>query len=84
MKKAGYHKAKVIPIIQELRESRNRVTFFIQEGARAKIDTIHFAGMTVFDKKDLLSVMANQEWTSFLSLITDAGDPAPGRTLKRY
>ena len=71
--KSGYHKAKVIPIIQELRESRNRVTFFIQEGARAKIDTIHFAGMTVFDKKDLLSVMANQEWTTLLSLITDAG-----------
>ena len=71
--KSGYHKAKVIPIIQELRESRNRVTFFIQEGDRARIDTIHFEGMTVFNKKDLLSVMANQEWTAFLSLITDAG-----------
>ena len=71
--KDGYHKAKVIPVIQELHESRNRVIFFIQEGARAKIDTIHFAGMTVFDKKDLLGVMANQEWIPFLSLLTDAG-----------
>lgn len=71
--KDGYHKANVIPIIQELQASRNRVTFFIQEGSRAKISAIQFAGMTVFDKKDLLSVMANQEWTTFLSLITDAG-----------
>ena len=71
--KNGYHKVKVIPVVQELQESRNRVTFFIQEGARAKIDSIRFAGMTVFNKKDLLGVMANQEWTPFLSLITDAG-----------
>lgn len=71
--KDGYHKANVIPIIQELQQSRNRVTFFIQEGSRAKISAIQFAGMTVFDKKDLLSVMANQEWTPFLSLLTDTG-----------
>lgn len=71
--KGGYHKATVIPIIRELRESRNRVTFFIQEGVRAKISTIHFEGVTVFDKKELLGVMANREWTPILSLITDAG-----------
>lgn len=71
--KGGYHKALVIPVIQELQESRNRVTFFIQEGTRAKISTISFDGATVFDKKQLLSVMANREWTPILSLITDAG-----------
>ena len=71
--KGGYHKASVIPIIQELQESRNRVTFFIQEGTRAKISTIRFEGATVFDKKQLLGVMANREWTPILSLLTDAG-----------
>lgn len=71
--KSGYHKASVIPIIQELRESRNRVTFFIREGTRAKISTIRFEGATVFGKKQLLEVMANREWTPILSLITDAG-----------
>lgn len=71
--KSGYHKVRVVPIIQELQQSRNRVTFFIQEGVRAKIDSIHFAGATVFSKKDLLGVMANREWTPILSLITDAG-----------
>ena len=71
--KSGYHKVSVIPVIQELAASRNRVTFFIQEGARAKIETIQFEGATVFDKKALLGVMANREWTPILSLITDAG-----------
>ncbi len=71
--KDGYHKAKVIPIIQALQESRNRVTFFIQEGVRAKIQSIHFVGATVVSRSDLLGVTANQEWTSFLSLLTDAG-----------
>lgn len=71
--KDGYHKAKVIPIIQALHESRNRVTFFIQEGTRARIAEIHFMGATVFGKDDLLGVMANREWTPILSLITDAG-----------
>ena len=71
--KGGYHKATVIPVIQELVESRNRVTFFIREGVRAKIALIHFPGATVFDKKELLGVMANREWTPILSLITDAG-----------
>ena len=71
--KGGYHKVKVIPVIQALNESRNRVTFFIQEGARATVASIHFAGATVFSKKELLAVMANREWTPILSLITDAG-----------
>ena len=71
--KDGYHKAKVIPIIQELDESRNRVIFFIQEGVQAKITSIHFVGVTAVSKEDLLGVTANQEWTPFLSLLTDAG-----------
>ena len=71
--KDGYHTARVIPIIQALTQSRNRVTFFIQEGARARIRSIRFSGITVISKDDLLGVMANQEWTSILSLLTNAG-----------
>ena len=71
--KEGYHNAKVIPIVQELDESRNRITFFIQEGTRAKIQTIHFEGITVVSKSDLLGITANREWVPLLSLLTDAG-----------
>ena len=69
----GYHHAKVIPIVQALDDTRNRITFFIQEGTRARIRTIVFAGMTVVSKSDLLGVMANREWVPVISLLTDAG-----------
>ena len=72
-KKEGYHNAKVIPIVQALDESRNRITFFIQEGTHAKIQTIHFEGITAVSKSDLLGITANREWMPLLSLLTDAG-----------
>ena len=71
--KEGYHNAKVIPIVQALDESRNRITFFIQEGIRAKVQTINFEGISVVNKKELLEIMANREWVPWLSLLTDAG-----------
>jgi len=69
----GYHHAKVIPIVQALDDTRNRITFFIQEGTRARVRTIVFEGMTVASKSDLLGVMANREWVPLLSRFTDAG-----------
>ncbi|RMH06595.1 MAG: outer membrane protein assembly factor BamA [Nitrospirae bacterium] len=69
----GYHNVQVIPIIQALGETRNRVTFFIKEGRQARIREIKFIGNTVIGKDALLAVMANREWVPLLSLITDAG-----------
>ncbi len=71
--KEGYHNAKVIPVVQALDDSRNRITFFIQEGTRARIRSIEFEGITVVSKSDLLGVMANREWVPLISLVTDAG-----------
>ncbi len=71
--KDGYHKSEIIPVVQALGESRNRVTFFIEEGARARVESIRFVGMTLFERDDLLDVMANREWSPFFSLFTDAG-----------
>ncbi|MDT7041823.1 outer membrane protein assembly factor BamA [Candidatus Nitronereus thalassa] len=71
--KEGYHNAKVIPIVQALDDTRNRITFFIQEGTRARIENIVFEGLTVTTKKELLGVMANREWVPLVSLLTDAG-----------
>ncbi len=71
--KEGYHNVKVIPIVQALDDTRNRITFFIQEGTRARIRTINFQGLTVASKGDLLDVTANREWVPLLSLVTDAG-----------
>jgi len=72
-RKEGYHNAEVIPVVQALDETRNRITFFIQEGKRARIRNILFEGITVVKKSELLGVMANREWVPVLSLLTDAG-----------
>ncbi|MEC4673167.1 MAG: outer membrane protein assembly factor BamA, partial [Nitrospirota bacterium] len=72
-RKDGYHNAQVIPVVQTLDESRNRITFFIQEGTRARIGDIIFEGVTVVEESDLLEVMANREWVPIISLLTDAG-----------
>ena len=69
----GYHNAKVIPVVQALDGSRNRISFFIQEGERARIRNIEFEGISVVEKGDLLGVMANREWVPLISLLTDAG-----------
>lgn len=69
----GFQKASVIPIVQALDETRNRITFFIRESKRGKITTIIFDGRTVVRRKDLLEFMANREWVPILSWITDAG-----------
>lgn len=71
--KDGYNNVNVIPIVQEMDGVRNRITFFIQEGERARIKTIHFEGRSVIKKSELLDVMANREWVPLVSLITDAG-----------
>jgi len=72
-RKDGYHNAQVIPVVQALDETRNRITFFIQEGKRARIRDIVFEGVTVVEQDDLLAVMANREWVPIISLLTDAG-----------
>ncbi|MGH7255187.1 MAG: outer membrane protein assembly factor BamA, partial [Nitrospirales bacterium] len=69
----GYFDAEVIPIIQTVEGDRKRLTFFIKEGARARIKTVVFEGRTAVKKKELLNVMATREWTFLLSYFTDAG-----------
>jgi outer membrane protein insertion porin family len=78
----GYYNAQVIPIILSLEEDRKRLTFFVKEGDRAKINKVNFEGLTAATKKELFAVMATREWVSLLgtligkglpSLFTDAG-----------
>jgi len=78
----GYYNAQIIPIIQTLEEDRKRLTFFIKEGARARVKTVNFEGGTAATKKELFTVMATREWVSIWdtllfkglpSMFTDAG-----------
>lgn len=70
---AGYNQAQVVPVIQAVEEDLRRLTFFIQEGERARIKTVTFKGRAALEKDELLAVMANREWKPIISLITDAG-----------
>ncbi len=69
----GFYNAQVVPIIQSVSEDRKRLTFYIKEGDRTKIETVDFPGARVVTKKELLKVMANREKVFLLSLWTDAG-----------
>ncbi|NKB81479.1 MAG: outer membrane protein assembly factor BamA [Nitrospirales bacterium] len=69
----GYHNVQVVPIVQAIDETKNRITFYVREGKLAKIKTVQFEGISVVKKSDLLNMMANREWSLFLSWFTDAG-----------
>jgi outer membrane protein insertion porin family len=69
----GYYNARVTPIIMTQEEDRKRLTFFIKEGARAKVKTVTFDGIKAVKKKELLKVMATREWIFLISMFTDAG-----------
>jgi outer membrane protein insertion porin family len=69
----GYYNATVTPIIMTQEEDRKRLTFFIKEGARAKVKTVTFDGIKAVKKKELLKVMATREWIFLISMFTDAG-----------
>ena len=66
----GYYNVQVVPIIQSVEEDRKRLTFFIQEGERARIKTVNFEGMTVFKKKEMFKNLATREWIPWYGLIT--------------
>jgi len=66
----GYYNAQVTPIILALEEDRKRLTFFIKEGARARIKTVTFEGMSVVTKKELFKLLATREWIPWYGIIT--------------
>ncbi len=69
----GYYHAQVIPVIEEVEENRNRLTFFIQEGPQAHVKHVTFQGRNVLERDELLSGMATREWSLPWSWFTDAG-----------
>jgi outer membrane protein insertion porin family len=66
----GYYNVQVVPIIQSVEEDRKRLTFFIQEGERARIKTVNFEGMVAFKKKEMFKNLATREWVPWYGLIT--------------
>jgi len=69
----GYYRAQVIPIVNMVEEGQARLTYYIEEGEQAYIDTIEFEGRNVLKEKQLLTFMANQEWSWPWSIFSDTG-----------
>jgi outer membrane protein insertion porin family len=69
----GFYHARIVPIIDMVENNQARLTFYIEEGRQAHIRTIEFEGRNVVKKKELLSVMANREWSWPWSIFSDAG-----------
>jgi len=72
----GYYDAQVIPIVQTLDEDRKRLTFFVKEGAKAKIKAVNFEGMRAATKDEMFKVMATREWVPWYGLLTDLKLPS--------
>lgn len=66
----GYYNVQVVPIIQFVEEDRKRLTFYIQEGERARIKTVNFEGMVAFKKKEIFKNLSTREWIPWYGLIT--------------
>lgn len=69
----GFYHARIVPIIDMVENNQARLTYFIEEGSQAHIRTIEFEGRNVLKKKELLSFMANREYSWPWSIFSDAG-----------
>ena len=69
----GYFHAQIVPIVDLIEEGQARLTYYIEEGKQAHIQTIEFEGRDVLKEKQLLQFMANQEWSWPWSIFSDAG-----------
>jgi len=69
----GYFHAQIVPIVDLIEEGQARLTYYIEEGKQAHIETIGFEGRNVLKEKQLSQFMANQEYSWPWSIFSDAG-----------
>lgn len=72
----GYFDCQVIPVVQTLDEDRKRLTFFVKEGAKAKVKTVIFEGMRAASKEEMFKVMATREWVPWYGVVTQLKLPS--------
>ena len=72
----GYFNCGVIPVVQTLDKDRKRLTFFIKEGEKARVRTVHFDGLHAATKDEMFKVMSTREWIPWYGLITQLKLPS--------
>jgi outer membrane protein insertion porin family len=80
--KDGFYNCQVFPVVQALDKERKRLTFFVKEGAKARIKEVIFDGLRATSKDELFKMITTREWVPWYgpvtqfklpSLISDAG-----------
>ncbi len=72
----GYFNCRVTPVVQTLDEDRKRLTFFINEGDKARVKTVDFDGLHAATKDEMFKVMATREWIPWYGLFTQLKLPS--------
>lgn len=68
--KDGYYNCQVIPVVQALDQERKRLTFFVNEGDKARIKEVVFDGLRTMTKAEMFKVITTREWVPWYGLFT--------------
>ena len=69
----GYYRARIIPVIKTLDTDKKTLTFFIQEGSRARIKTLTFEGAKSIPEKKLKKPLFTRPYRFLFSWFDDSG-----------
>ena len=69
----GYYSARIIPVIKTLDSEKKTLTFFIQEGPRARVKTVAFEGAQSIPVKKLKKPLFTREYSFLFSWFDDSG-----------
>lgn len=69
----GHFSARVVPVVKSLDGERKSLTFFIQEGPKARIKTVAFDGATAIPPKKLKKLLVTREYSWLFSWFDDSG-----------
>jgi len=69
----GHYSARIIPVIKTLDEEKKILTFFIQEGPRARIKKVAFDGVKSIKVKKLKKPLFTREYSFLFSWFDDSG-----------
>jgi outer membrane protein insertion porin family len=69
----GHYAARIIPVIKTLDAEKKTLTFFIQEGPRARIKTVAFDGVKSVPVKKLKKPLFTRKYSFLFSWFDDSG-----------
>jgi outer membrane protein insertion porin family len=69
----GYYNARIIPVIKTLDAEKKTLTFFIQEGPRARVKTVVFEGAKAIPVKKLKKPLFTRKYSFIFSWFDDSG-----------